>query len=98
VTTLIDIYEAAGWDVNKARTEATNDGRNSLKPFKIEIMVVPRSVTSQYDQEDIVEFDVLLNDTHSFETTPNGTAVHVHQHLDTLEIPVSQVKIIKEET
>lgn len=95
-TTMIDIYEAAGWDINTSRTQVTNDTQR-MKPFKIEILVVPRSVTSQFAQEDIVEFDVLMDDTHFFEESPLGATVHVTQHLGTLEMPVSQVKIVKDD-
>lgn len=94
-TTMIDIYEAAGYTINEARTKATG---GNMKPFKIELLVIPHSYSwsGNPDIPDTVEFDVLLDDVVTFENSLDGTKAIYHDFTETLKMPVSQVKIVKE--
>lgn len=92
-TTMIDIYEAYGGVVNEDRTEVTLKG-NENKPFKIELLVMPVSFeTTGGEEPESVTFGVLLNDEHSF--SGNGV-INVRSYYEQIKLPVSQVKIIKE--
>lgn len=89
-TTMIDVYEAAGGEVNEDRTMVTMNPPQ--KPFKIWVTVVPSEVTYDYDSGESVKFSVLLDDEWM---VVNGRIVH-NTFGETLELPVSQVHIIKE--
>jgi len=96
MTNLVDIYVAAGG----TRSE---DGKSVTikpgpqKPFKIELLVIPKSIeVSNGDEPDQVEFDVLINDEYTFENTTMGGIAHTHNYLETLKLPVSQVKIVED--
>lgn len=88
-TTLLDIYEAAGGI-------KTEDGLQvsitpPLHPFKIELLVVPTAIDMGPEGE-FVTLDVLLED----ELRQDGLGMRRVQHEASVQLPVRQVKIIKE--
>jgi len=96
MTNLVDIYVAAGGTRSEdGNTVTINPGQQ--KPFKIELLVVPRTIeVSNGDEPDVVTFDVLIDDEYTFESTVMGGVAHTHNYLETLKIPVSQVKIVED--
>lgn len=96
MTNLVDIYVAAGGTRSEDGKSVTiNPGQQ--KPFKIELLVFPKAIeTSNGDEPDQVEFDVLIDDEYTFESTALGGIAHTHNYLETLKLPVSQVKIVEE--
>lgn len=90
-TTLLDIYEAAG-------SIKTEDGLQvgiapPLRPFKIELLVVPTAIEMGPDGE-FVTLEVVLNNELK---TEFGMVRRVY-HETEVQLPVSQVKIIKDQT
>jgi hypothetical protein len=90
-TKMIDIYEAAGGEVNEDRTMVTM--KPPQKPFKIWVTVVPSEITYDHVEGESVKFSVLLDDEWA---VVSGRLIH-NTFGETLELPVSQVHIIKEE-
>lgn len=98
MTNLIDIYEAGGAEVNEDRTMVTMTGERPLRPFDIILRVIPTGVEMMNDDTELVKvtFAVLVNDEHTFKTTPMGTQVIQHSCEETLTLPASQVRLMKE--
>ena len=94
-TTLIDIYEAAGGEVNEDRTQVSMNPAQ-MKPFDIKLRVYPSAVTHDMDGERIT-FGILLDDEMTLEETAGGTLMHRHDFIAELEMPIAQVKILKED-
>jgi hypothetical protein len=97
VTTLVDIYEAGGAEVNEDRTQVSMVA-GQMQPFEIVLRVVPIAVQMQHGQKDIVTFGVLLDDETVFgEPTVLGTPMRQIYHSTEVEIPVDQVRLLKNE-
>ena len=95
-TTLIDIYEAAGATVSEDR-KMVSMTHGDLKPFKIELLVYPGTVEFDGVGGEKITFDVMLEDEFALgKTTYAGTPMHQIHHIAEVTLPVSQVKIIKE--
>lgn len=97
MTTLIDIYEAAGATVNEDRTKVSMVA-GQMQPFEIVLRVVPMGIQMQQGQKDIVTFAVLLDDEWAIGTqTAAGTEMRQIYHGTEVEIPVDQVRLLKNE-
>lgn len=93
MTTLIDIYEAAGAEINESRTAATisNGLTGGLKPFNILLTVVPIEVETTYEGPERVRFRVLLDPEMVFD----GLRVQYMDHDEEIVLYPSQVKIVE---
>jgi hypothetical protein len=98
-TTLLDIYEAAGARVSEDRTMVHFDSGSPLKPFEIVLTVFPQSIRIDgIGGPEVIEFGVLLHDEVSFEEVPYMGHKVIHHNFDAnIEIPASQVRILKKE-
>ena len=92
MTTLVDIYKAAGATV-------TDDGMivgesmTSLNGFDIVLTVIPQSMTMERGYQPKIEFAVLLKQ----EVQVHGGMVEYIDHSFEIEMPVDQVRILKKE-
>lgn len=95
-TTMIDIYEAMGGEVNEDRTMVSMSKPGQYQPFKIELLVYASGYEMGADGER-VNLQVLLHDSVVFDRTAWGQHVVRHiEHIEQLTLPVDQVNIIKD--
>lgn len=80
-TTIHDIFEASGGI----------ESDYNPHPFKIELLVVPTAIEMGADGE-FVTLGVILHD----DFKPNSRGMQVIHHEAEVQLPVSQVKIIKD--
>lgn len=90
-TTLIDIYEAAGAEVNEDRSMVSLRPEE-LKPFDITLKVYPYEVKLDPERGESVVFHVMLDDTF----VVLGGQVFYGEWDEQIELPVKQVRISKE--
>lgn len=97
-TTMLDIYEAMGGVANEDRTQVSVTP-GQTKPFDIVLRVVPATFELNSDGVEKVTFAIFLDDEFRFgDTTPAGTPMYTIQHEEEIQLPVSQVRILKEVT
>ena len=94
MTTLVDIYEAAGHQANEDRTQVDVSDPSVMRPFEIVLKVVPMALAFTYDRKETVTFAVLLDD--EYVVSPDGRMKFI-SHETEIEIPVDQVKILTKE-
>jgi hypothetical protein len=94
MTDLIDIYEAAGAEVNVERN-TVRFTPDMMKPFDIVLRVMPSAVEEISGEKAKITFDVYLDDEYVLgKTDPvHGTPVYTIPHEASLTLPVDQVRI-----
>lgn len=101
-TTLVDIFEAAGGKVSEDRKSVVIDGANPLKSIDIVLRVYPRSVRIEQPYrdgkpEEYITFDIILDPGLRIgETTVMGTPIEEILYDEGFELPVAQVRLLKE--
>lgn len=94
-TTMLDIYEAAGWKVNQDRTAVYTDGTLPNKAFEIVLKVVPIGV-QMGEGPDKVTFAIILDEETVIEQGLLGTTLHRLAYDEEITLPVNQVNIKKD--
>lgn len=89
-TTLLDIYEAAGGIKSDDGLQVSTT--SPLRPFKIELLVVPTAIEMGSEGE-FVTFSVQLKD----EIKPNSRGMRMVYHEAEVQLPVSQVVIVRDQ-
>jgi len=90
VTTLVDIYEAAGFEVTEDRTRVMMSGVQQMRPFDIVLRVVPTGVAFDYEGQEKVTFSVQLHDGYRYD----GGAMIFTEYGFEMALPVDQVRIL----
>lgn len=91
MTTLIDIYEAAGFKVTKDRTQVEMSAAQQMRPFDIVLQVVPTGMSFNYEKKETVTFSVVMKDGVWF--GDDGRMSFVDYGFE-IEMPVDQVRIL----
>lgn len=90
MTTLVDIYEAAGFKTNEDRTQVEMSAAQQMRPFDIVLRVVPTGVAFDYEGQEKVTFSAILRDGVTF----NDGYMAFAEYGFEFELPVDQVRIL----
>lgn len=96
MTTMLDVYEAAGAEVNDDRTMVSMKP-GQMRPFEIVITVMPGAVEMIEGEPTKVTFDILLDPHLSIKEGPLGAVARELEYVESLTLPVDQVRIHKED-
>lgn len=92
-TTMLDIYEAAGFELSEDRQSVKMEGGQLAKPFDIVLRVVPETYEMVAGLPVKIGFRVLLKQSVNI----NGGTVTFTEHDVLVKLPVDQVRILKKE-
>jgi hypothetical protein len=94
-TTLIDIYEAAGYEVSEDRQSVVMDSSKPLKPFDIILRVIPTGL-EYYGSNGQAKMIFAAQLHGDYDYTHIGR-VDVFEHEAEITIPIDQVRIYRGE-